>query len=148
MNSLLHHLFGELSGHSNLRSRFYICLLNSKFMNTHELNKWPRLSPPQKLNFDRSSSPSSYRRRCPYRNYYQKLNSLCKFHSWVLKVAKFWRFFGPLDSRRLKQNWGETRILISSSSFYLPAHDFLPLKPNPSTLTQLDQPQIFPLVNG
>ena len=46
MNSLLHHLFGELSGHSNLRSRFSICLLNSKFMNTHELNKWPRLSPP------------------------------------------------------------------------------------------------------
>ena len=46
MNSLLRHLFGELSGHSNLRSRFSICLLNSKFMNTHELNKWPRLSPP------------------------------------------------------------------------------------------------------
>ena len=46
MNSLLRHLFGELSGQSNLRGRFSICLLNSKFMNTHELNKWPRLSPP------------------------------------------------------------------------------------------------------
>ena len=70
MNSLLRHLFGELSGHSNLRSRFSICLLNSKFMNTHELNKWPRLSPPS----SKSYSPSYI---VPVRNYYnRKLNRI------------------------------------------------------------------------